>query len=86
VTSHDTPSRPEKAIAGDPRHVAVPFAGYVHPAVAEGDVVESGQVVATVEAMKMEAPIVCAGAGTVVRLVIEGPRQAEGGDLLLVLG
>ena len=85
MTANERPGAPEKAIAGDPRHVAVPFAGYVHPAVAEGDVVVAGQVVASVEAMKMEAPIVCANAGTVVRLVIDGPRQAEGGDLLLVL-
>jgi pyruvate carboxylase len=35
--------------------------------------------------MKMEAAITSAEAGTVERLVIDGTRQAEGGDLLLVL-
>lgn len=76
---------PEKVDPRDPRHVAVPFAGVVHALVAEGDTVEAGQAVATIEAMKMEASITSANAGTVARLVIAETRQAEGGDLLLVL-
>ena len=64
----------------------MPFAGFVHALVAEGDVVETGQAVATVEAMKMEAAVTAPMAGTVVRLAISGAQQAEGGDLLLVLG
>ena len=75
----------EKADPRDLRHVAVPFAGVVHALVAEGDTVEAGQAVATIEAMKMEASITSANAGTVTRLVIADMRQAEGGDLLLVL-
>ena len=75
----------EKAEAGNPRHVAVPFAGFVHALVAEGDRVEAGQTVATIEAMKMEASITAPSAGTVKRLAISDTRQAEGGDLLLVL-
>ena len=76
----------EKADPGNAQHVAVPFAGVVSPLVAEGDEVEAGQTVATIEAMKMEAAITATKAGTVERLVITGTRQAEGGDLLLVLG
>ncbi|MCW2829327.1 MAG: pyruvate carboxylase, partial [Aeromicrobium sp.] len=75
----------EKAEAGNAKQIAVPFAGVVHALVAEGDVVEAGQTVATIEAMKMEASITTASAGTVERLVIADTRQAEGGDLLLVL-
>ncbi len=75
----------EKADTGNPQHVAVPFAGVVHAIVAEGDTVEAGQTVATIEAMKMEASITTPNAGTVSRLVIGDTRQAEGGDLLLVL-
>ena len=75
----------EKAEAGNPQHVAVPFAGVVHALVAEGDQVEAGQTVATIEAMKMEASITTANAGTVAKLVIKATQQAEGGDLLLVL-
>ena len=65
--------------------VAVPFAGVVSPLVAEGDQVESGQAVAKIEAMKMEASITAPMAGVVTRLVITDTRQASGGDLLLVL-
>ena len=75
----------EKAEAGNPQHVAVPFAGVVHALVAEGDVVEAGQTVATIEAMKMEASITTPNAGTVAKLVIRKTQQAEGGDLLLTL-
>src|SRR5215218_6116670 len=75
----------EKADAGNPEHVAVPFAGVVHATVAEGDAVVAGQTVATIEAMKMEASLTTPNAGTVTRLVIPDTRQAEGGDLLLVL-
>jgi pyruvate carboxylase len=57
----------------------------VHANVAEGDAVEAGQTVATIEAMKMEASITTPNAGTVARLVIADTRQVEGGDLLLVL-
>ena len=46
---------------------------------------EAGQTVATIQAMKEEASITAATGGTVERLVITGTRQAEGGDLLLVL-
>ncbi|MBW9204841.1 pyruvate carboxylase [Mumia sp. zg.B53] len=76
----------EKADPADPLQVAVPFDGVVTPSVGVGDTVEPGQQVATIEAMKMEAAITAPNGGTVSRLVIEGPRQSEGGDLLLVLG
>ena len=75
----------EKADSEDPKHVAVPFAGVVTTQVSVGDTVEAGQAVASIEAMKMEAAITSSEAGTVERLVIDGTRQAEGGDLLLVL-
>jgi pyruvate carboxylase len=76
----------EKADPTNPGHVAVPFAGVVHALVAEGDTVQAGQSVATIEAMKMEASITTPNAGTITRLVITDTQQAEGGDLLLILG
>jgi pyruvate carboxylase len=75
----------EKADRANPDHIAAPFAGVVTIAVAEGDTVEVGQTVATIEAMKMEAAITAAKAGTVRRLAIGSVQQVEGGDLLLVL-
>jgi pyruvate carboxylase len=76
----------EKADPSDQRQVAAPFAGVVSLAVEEGTTVEAGSVVATIEAMKMEANITAAVAGTVQRLAIGSQQQVEGGDLLLVLG
>ncbi|OLR91578.1 pyruvate carboxylase [Actinokineospora bangkokensis] len=75
----------EKADRSNPDHVAAPFAGVVTLAVAEGDAVEAGATVATIEAMKMEAAITAPKAGTVGRLAIGGVQQVEGGDLLVVL-
>jgi pyruvate carboxylase len=76
----------EKADRSDPRQVAAPFAGVVTLQVKEGDTVEAGQGIATIEAMKMEAAITAPQAGTVSRVAISEVQQVEGGDLLVVLG
>ncbi|HEY0577442.1 MAG TPA: pyruvate carboxylase [Pseudonocardia sp.] len=75
----------EKANRSNPGHVPAPFAGVVTLSVAEGDTVTSGQTVATIEAMKMEAGITAPKDGTVARLAIGSVQQVEGGDLLLEL-
>ncbi|MFC5948954.1 pyruvate carboxylase [Pseudonocardia lutea] len=73
----------EKAERGNDHHVAAPFGGVVTLQVGEGDSVSSGQTVATIEAMKMEAGISAQRDGTVTRLAIGKVQQVEGGDLLL---
>jgi pyruvate carboxylase len=75
----------EKADRGDPGQVPAPFAGVVTLKVAEGDSVQAGQTVATIEAMKMEAAITAPAAGTVARLAVSGIQQVEGGEVLLVI-
>jgi pyruvate carboxylase len=75
----------EKADKADPKQVAAPFGGVVTLQVAEGDEVEAGATVATIEAMKMEAAITASSSGKVARLAINSVQQVEGGDLLLVL-
>ena len=75
----------EKADRANPHHIAAPFAGVVTVTVAEGDDVEAGQTIATIEAMKMEAAITAPDAGTVERVVVSATTQVEGGDLLVVL-
>jgi pyruvate carboxylase len=75
----------EKADPADPGQLAVPFAGVVTVVVAEGDEVEAGQTVATIEAMKLAASITAPVRGRVARLAITSPRQAEAGDLIAVL-
>jgi len=75
----------EKADKNNPGHVAAPFAGTVSISVADGDRVEAGDTLATIEAMKMEASITAPVAGTVSKVTLRGPQQVEGGDLLIVV-
>jgi pyruvate carboxylase len=75
----------EKADPTKPGHVAAPFAGVVSVKAGEGDKVEGGETVATIEAMKMEAAITAPVAGTVSRLALGTITQVEGGDLVLVI-
>jgi pyruvate carboxylase len=75
----------EKADRSVPGHIPAPFAGVVTPVVEEGQEIEAGAVVATIEAMKMEANITSPVGGTVERLAIAGHQQVEGGDLILVV-
>jgi pyruvate carboxylase len=75
----------EKADPARAGHVAAPFQGVVTTIVAEGDKVSAGDVVATIEAMKMEASITAPVEGTVERVALPGTQAVEGGDLVLVL-
>jgi pyruvate carboxylase len=72
----------DPAVAGQ---VAAPFSGVVTLKVAEGDTVEAGQPIASIEAMKMEAAITTPVAGVVKRLAIRVTEQVEAGDLLIVV-
>ena len=75
----------ERADPTKPGHVAAPFAGVVTVTADEGDAIEAGATVATIEAMKMEAAITAPVAGIVQRLAIGSIQQVEGGDLVLVI-
>jgi pyruvate carboxylase len=66
--------------------VAAPFAGVVTLAVAPGDEVAAGAVVATIEAMKLEAGLTAPCSGTVRRVAVGPQQQVEGGDVLVVIG
>jgi pyruvate carboxylase len=75
----------EKADRTDSEHVAAPFSGTVTVKVAAGDRVESGQPIATIEAMKMEAAIAAPHTGTVERVAFDGNRGVDAGDLIAVI-
>ena len=75
----------EKADTGKPGQVAAPFSGVVTVKIAEGDTVQAGQPVASIEAMKMEAAITAPVEGVVERIVIGATQQVEAGDLLVVI-
>jgi len=83
VTVHVT--RAEKADPQNPRHIAAPFSGVVTLSVGVGDELAEGSVVATIEAMKMEAAISTPVKGVVSRLAIPATQQVEAGDLLVEL-
>ena len=75
----------EKADPSQTGQIAAPFGGVVSLAVEVGAQISAGAAVATIEAMKMEAPITSPVAGTVQRLAIGAQQQVEGGDLLIVV-
>ncbi|MDG4664373.1 pyruvate carboxylase [Mycobacterium sp. 236(2023)] len=75
----------EKADRADPDHVPAPFAGVVTVTVKQGDAVEAGQTIATIEAMKMEAAITAPKDGVVERIAVSPTSQVDGGDLLVVV-
>ncbi len=75
----------EKADRTNAGHVAAPFAGVVTVTVAPGDNVATGQTIATIEAMKMEAAITAPRGGVVTRIAVSRVAQVDGGDLLVVV-
>ena len=73
----------ERADPHDPTQVAAPFTGVVTIRVRPGDEVNPGMVVATIEAMKMEAGITATVTGKVMSLTVEPVTSVRAGDLLL---
>ena len=80
----ETPAT-EKADPNEEGHVAAPMTGAVTLAVEEGEEVEEGQHLGTMEAMKMESSISAPVSGTVERIAVPSGTNVESGDLLLVL-
>ena len=50
-----------------------------------GEVVKTEQIVASIEAMKMECPCVCPASGTVSDILITGRQYVQQGDLIIIL-
>lgn len=65
--------------------ICAPFAGIVHYRVAAGDRVDTGDPLATVEAVKLEAPVLAPGPGVVDTLHLADFSDVLGGDELLEL-
>ncbi|WP_308317135.1 biotin/lipoyl-containing protein, partial [Tomitella gaofuii] len=81
----DARPRAEKADPRNHGHVPAPFAGVVTLAVQAGARLSAGDVVGSIEAMKMEAAITAPVAGTVTRAAVADIARVEGGDLLVVI-
>ncbi len=75
----------EKARPDDPGQVGAPFTGVVTLRVRVGDAVAAGQVVATIEAMKMEMAITAGTAGVASRLAVPEVASVDSGDLLVCI-
>lgn len=76
----------EKANMSDPNHLPAPMSGVVNFAVEEGEKVEEGDQIGTIEAMKMESAIRAPKAGKIERVALASGSRVESGDLLAVLG
>jgi pyruvate carboxylase len=79
------PKRP-KAEAGNPAHIAAPMPGVVASvAVSEGQAVRAGDLVLTIEAMKMETGLYADRAGSVKAIHAGAGTQVDAKDLLVEL-
>lgn len=76
-----------KADEGNEAHVAAPMPGAVSTvAVKAGQPVKTGDVLLTIEAMKMETALHAARDGTVSEVLVTPGAQIDAKDLLVVLG
>ncbi len=79
------PKRP-KADIGNPGHVAAPMPGVIASvAVKDGQPVQAGDLMLTIEAMKMETGLYADKAGTVKALHVQPGAQVDAKDLLVEL-
>ena len=82
------PSRPAqpKAEDGNASHVAAPMPGLVVTvSVREGQEVEKGDMLLSIEAMKMETAVRAERAGTIKKICVTPAQQVDTKDLLIVL-
>lgn len=66
-------------------NICAPFAGIVHYQVQPGQAVDAGDVLAIVEAVKLEAPVYSPGPGTATTFQHPDFADVSGGDLLLIV-
>ena len=79
-------SRRRKADPSKPGEVGAPLPGLVTTlAVNEGDVVEKGDRVLVIEAMKMQSTVYAPASGRISMLAVHPGQQVEAKDLLVVL-
>ena len=79
------PKRP-KAEVGNAAHVAAPMPGVIASvAVKDGQPVQAGDLMLTIEAMKMETGLYADKAGTVKALHVQPGAQVDAKDLLVEL-
>ena len=81
-----TAPKNESADLGDPSHVPAPMPGMVSTlAVTEGMKVQAGDVLITLEAMKMETAVTAPKDGVVKRLAVKAGLQVDAKDLIAIV-
>ena len=76
-----------KAEAGNEAHVGAPMPGVVSTlAVAAGQAVKAGDVLLSIEAMKMETALHAERDGTIAEVLVKAGDQIDAKDLLVVFG
>ncbi|MCP4308484.1 MAG: biotin/lipoyl-binding protein, partial [bacterium] len=76
-----------KADEGNPDHVAAPMPGVISTLAAHaGQSVKAGDVLLSIEAMKMETAIHAERDGTIVEVLVHAGSQIDAKDLLVVFG
>ena len=76
-----------KAEDGNTKHISAPMPGSVSSiAVEPGQQVQAGDILVTLEAMKMETAIHAPADGVIAELLIKPHAQVDAKDLLIVLG
>ncbi|RLB52855.1 MAG: hypothetical protein DRJ42_13620, partial [Deltaproteobacteria bacterium] len=86
LTLVEVPRFPEPSASVVAGACVAPMPGkIVTVTVAEGDVVEAGQVIVRLEAMKMEHAVKAAAAGTVERVCVAAGEQVDADALLVVI-
>lgn len=66
-------------------NICAPFAGIVHYRVEPGTRVDTGTTLASIEAVKLEAPLVAPGPGIIGRWLCDNYADVEGGQAVLTL-
>jgi pyruvate carboxylase len=75
-----------KATEGDPSHVAAPMPGVISTvAVKQGQAVAAGDVICSIEAMKMETALHAERGGTVKEVLVSPGTPVDAKDLLIVI-
>ena len=75
-----------KAEEGNDAHVAAPMPGAISTvAVKKGESIKAGDVLLTIEAMKMETALHAPRDGTIAELLVTPGAQIDAKDLLVVL-
>jgi pyruvate carboxylase len=76
-----------KAEEGNPLHVAAPMPGVVSTvAVKAGQAVKAGDMLLSIEAMKMETALHAERDGTIAEILVAAGNQIDAKDLLVVYG